>query len=198
MRNRYLISALLILFGVAGCSSDGGDGGGPTAAELVTKGWQDYSAKNYNTALSEFNQAITLDGSLTDAYNGAGWSYAILGRADSALLRFTAGRNHDSTKLDMRAGIALVYNALKSYDLSIAQDTVVIRANPNWSFIHDATMNVLDLHLLAAEDYFAQGNYTASLAEVLILNHSFGNPDVSTIGGQIILAKEIERLRTLI
>jgi tetratricopeptide (TPR) repeat protein len=199
MRIGYFILFLLMLGGTEGCSTGGdGDGGPLTADSLVARGWRAYTAKDYNTAKRDFLQAVSLDGSVSDAYNGAGWTFAVLGVPDTALINFTKGRSRDSANLEMHAGIAFVYNALKLYDLSILHDTAVIRVNPNWIFSHDNTMNVLDLHLLAAEDYFAMGNFTASLSEVqLYLNSSF-SADVTTISGQILLAKEIERLRSIV
>jgi len=200
MRSRRFFLYLAFAAGLAGCSS--GDSGttppSQTAGDLTSKGWKAYSAKSYTTALSDFSQALALDNSYSDAYNGEGWSYARLGNPDSALTAFTAGRSRDAASADMRAGAAFVYNALKSYTLSLEQDTALLRISPSWKFSHDTAVNYLDLHLLAAENYFALENFTASLAEVQFLNPSFGNPDVNTIAGQILLAREIERLGTFI
>ncbi len=198
MRTATILTILLVtlLAGGAGCSSGSG-GGGDNAAQLVRDGWTAYLSADYRTAASKFDQAIALDGSLVDAYNGAGWANAKLDSLATAVVRYNDGLARDTANNEIRAGLAFVGNALKQYASSIGYASAVLQSNPSWVFSRDNAVNQLDLHLLLAEDYFAIPDYPQSLAQVRILNPSF-TADVSTTAGRTQLAKEIERLRTLL
>ena len=59
------------------------------------------------------------------------------------------------------------------------------------------SLHYKDVHLLVAACYFANGEYSQSLAEVKMLNSSF-DADTGTIEGKAALAEEIERLRSAV
>ncbi len=185
---------LLILLLSAGCQNGGG--GGETADQLVKDGWTAYASKSYRAAANDFNQAISMNGSLTDAYNGAGWSYAQLSVLDTSVIKFTAGRAHDSTVTEINAGLGIVDNALKSYAQSIQSAGSVLQKNPAWTFSRDNSVNWCDLQVLLAEDFYALSMYDSSLTHVKTLNASF-TADVSTFAGQKLLSQEIELLRAM-
>lgn len=104
-----------------------------------------------------------------------------------------------STNLEIRSGMAFVYNGEKDYSTSVTFALSVIALNPNWAFSRDTTIDVADLRLLLAEDYFALEEYSSSLTQVVLLDSSFSaSLDVSTVAGQTTLAQEIERLREII
>jgi tetratricopeptide (TPR) repeat protein len=193
-----LFVLILLLCGLSSCSSDGG--GGTTAKtpeELLAAGWTSYAGHNYAGALSYFTQAYQAKGSLTDAYNGAGWANARLGSMTAAKDRFVTGFSADSTNLQIVAGLALVYNALKDYPSSVMKANTVLQTNSTWFFTRDVSISATDLHLLLAEDYFAEGDFINSIAQIKLLNASF-TADVTTDAGKIALASEIERLRPLV
>ncbi len=195
---RY-VGLFIILWGslcVVSCKNDSSSPPEKTAQQLVTEGWQKFSTKDYHGALSSFNQAISTDPSIVDAYNGAGWSNARLSDATNAIVRFNGGATRDANNLEIKAGLAFAWSAQKDYSQSITYAAAVIQADGNWTFSHDASVTVRTLHLLLAENYFAQANYTASLQQVQVLNSSFV-ADVSTIAGQTALGEEIERLRSV-
>jgi hypothetical protein len=99
--------------------------------------------------------------------------------------------------MDLRAGLGFVYGAQKNYSASVQRALEVIQANPAWVFPRDRTISAADLRLLLAADYFAEGNYVAALAQVVLLNSSF-SANVSTVAGQRALGEEIERLRSVV
>ncbi len=197
MRARIHIGLLISLVALS-CKSGGGSDE-KSAAQLVSEGWSAYAAGDYSTATSDFSQAIAKDPGLADAYNGAGWSYAKAGSPATSYDEFTSGLSRDASNLDMRAGRAFASNAKKAYAISIADADSVLSSNASWSFSHDPSVSAADLHLLLAEDYFAESSpdYVASLHQVQLLNPSFA-PDVSTVAGQSALAHEIERLRSVV
>lgn len=192
---KFHVRILLIAIALStGCQNGGG--GGETADQLVKDGWGAYASKSYRSAASKFNQAISMDGNLTDAYNGAGWSYAQLSILDTSVLKFTTGRMHDSANTEINAGLGIVENALKAYASSIQFAGSALQKNPAWTFSRDNTVNWSDLQVLLAEDFYALSLYDSSLVHVKTLNASF-TADVSTFAGQKLLSQEIELLRSL-
>ena len=178
------------------CSSGGGDGPpAKTPEQLLSEGWQAYASHNYTLALTDFNSAAQGNSNLVDAFNGAGWANAKLNSLAASVVDFRNGLTKNGSNVQMKAGLSLVFNAQKLYDSSIVRAGEVLAADPAWVFTRDTSLNASDLHLLLAEDYFAQvpPNFAASLAQVQILDPSF-TADVSGITGQAALAQRIEDL----
>ncbi len=170
-----------------------------TAQQLIDKGWVQYSAANYQGAHDFFNQSMTLDANIADAYNGSGWSGAKLNDLDGAVSDFNTGLLLDTANTEIRAGLAFVYNAKKSYILSDSLALQVLGRDSSWVFSRSTGISAADLHLLLAENYFAEGMYELSRDQVHILTPAFpSNYDVTTVDGRTGLAVEIERLRAII
>ncbi len=162
---------------------------------LIADGWKSYSNHDYVTAESLFDRATTINQTLVDGYNGAGWSSAYQNDLQTSDNRFQIAINLDSTFVEPKAGLAFVYNAQQKDSESIVLANSVLQAAPNWVFRRDTSIKAADLHLLLAEDYFAIGEYQLSLNQVQILDPSF-SADVTTIQGLMLLANEIELLRS--
>ena len=182
---------------VVGCSGGGSDPLDKTAAQLTAEGWQAFSVKNYPLANSKFVEALARDANFIDANNGSGWANARLNALSAAAAAFSTGRGKAPANLEIITGLAFVENAQKNYASSIIDANAVLQANPNWIFSRDASVSSMDLHLLLAENYFAQANYTSSLQQVQLLNSAF-SADPSTSGGQDAIARELERLRSIV
>lgn len=165
--------------------------------ELVTSGWEQFESSNYQLALEKFEEAITLDNSYAEAYNGAGWTSARLTNLSDAVAYFNQGIAKNSSFVDAHAGLAFVYNAQKEYQSAIASANKAISLSSNWLFSHDETISYKDLYLILAASYFALGDFSQSLAYVKKLNTSF-NADITTYEGKSALAEEIERLRGIV
>ncbi|MBI4549240.1 MAG: hypothetical protein HY707_14760 [Ignavibacteriae bacterium] len=190
---RTFFAIVLVCFLAFSCRT--GEPDEQTAAKLTEQGWESFTLGGYQAALRKFLEAIRANPEYVDAYNGTGWTYAKLNNLDSSKIQFTTGLNKDPNNLEIKAGLSFVYNAQKDYDFSNDLALQVADSDSNWSFRRDTTITVDDLRLLIAENYFAIGNYSASLAQVKILNPGF-DADVTTAEGQAALAHEIERLRT--
>jgi tetratricopeptide (TPR) repeat protein len=192
----HVILMVLLSVMIGGCSSGGGDGQ-KTAGQVTAEGWSAYSAKNYTDASARFAEALTLDANFVDAYNGAGWSNAKLNAMPGAVASFTTGLTKDPANIQIKAGLAFVYSVQKEYALSIQRGNEVLAADSVWSFSRDLSIGAADIHLMLAEDYFAQGDFSASLQQVQKLNALF-NANVSTPSGRAALSAEIERLRATV
>lgn len=197
MRAKDLFCLIPLICGLAACSGNSGGTSAKTPEEYLAAGWSSYSQKNYADALTNFTQAYQGKGSLTDAYNGAGWANARLGSLTAARDKFLQGLTHDTANLQILAGLAFVYNAVKDYPSSVTDANHVLQINPAWFFSRDVSITASDLELLLAEDYFAEGDFQNSYIMVQSLDPTF-TVDVSTDSGRIALASEIERLRLLV
>ena len=193
-------SPLCIIFIIAGllsCShSDTSSPAPETAIQLVGDGWQAYANHQYQLALNKFNSAISLSGSMVDAYNGAGWSSAKLDQLSGAATLFGRGNTRDTNNTDILAGLALVNNARKNYAASAANASAVLQKNAHWFFERDTLVDYDDIRVVLAEDDYAVGDFNSSLAVVRLMDASF-TADVAGVQGQTALAQEIERLRNL-
>lgn len=188
---KYII---LILFLIFACDADNGTDPDLTAEELIAQGWENFESADYSAALTSFEEAISKDETIADAFNGAGWTNGRLTNLTDAVSRFSSAITLNANLTDAHAGLAFAHNAQKSYQSAINSANTAIGLESGWDFSHDETLDYKDLHLLLAESYFATLDFTSSLAQVQILNPSF-TADVNTFDGRSALAAEIERLR---
>jgi len=174
------------------------------AEQLVQDGWETFGygvlgggSRTYENALNHFLSAIDIDSTYAAAYTGAGWSSARLNQLTNAISYFTKSVSFNSAEIDAHAGMAFVLNAQKNYSDSNAAAEEALQLNAAWLFVYDQSVSHADLHLILAENYFALGNFSSSLAEVKVLNPSF-DANISTFEGKSTLAEEIERLRGIV
>ncbi len=164
-----------------------------TASQLIAEGWTAYSNKNYQTAISKFAESIQKDATISDAYNGTGWSLGKIDSLNLSVLSFQTALTRNSSNLEAQAGLAIDYNALKNYMQSNYFALSVLTLDSNWLFSHDTTVNNKDLNLLTAQNYFAQAKFDSSLLRVQLIDGSF-SVDIGTLQGQASLAAKIEEL----
>ncbi len=179
------------------CSDSGTQPSKLTATELTARGWENFEAAAYQSALDNFEEAISKDESFAEAYSGAGWAGGRLLKLNNAITYFSQAVAQNSSSSDSYAGLAFVYLAQKEYQLAIAAANDALGINNLWDFAHDQTLDYRDLRLLLAESYFALLDFSNSLAQVKILNPAF-DANVSTFEGRSALAAEIERLRNVV
>jgi hypothetical protein len=207
-RARVSLIALLLL-GVVGCGGNDSpmepdpdpDPTPPTYAERIASGWASFTSGAYATASSKFSAAVAADPAPVDAYVGLGWSELKRDDPEAAHGAFETGSTKagaDGLRADLYAGWAFVWNVRTTApDRHVESNARVVQAetlDPAWVFEHLAGMDRDDLTILAAENFFALGDFEASLARVQSLVPTF-DADVDTPEGQAALADEIEALR---
>ena len=201
MKNTRFIylQILLLLTILAGCSNGDGNGSSTTLTpqEVVDLGWVEFEDHNYIDAKSEFETAIQMDGNLSDAFNGAGWSSGrIPGGLQDAKSHFTAAINLDTTAFDAKGGLIFAEFQLGEWQTVLNRIDTLLKRLPGWRFLHESTVDFQDLRLMTALCYYNLGNYTSALG--VIVNINYLNPqfdvDVSTESGRRELLEEIERL----
>ncbi len=181
------------------CSSGGNGPSGPTGPsleELILEGWTAFEQGDYSTAATKFTDAVNKDQTSMESFLGLGWSLFKLDNISRAHNEFTAGSSKENPTADLFAGWAFVLNALKRYADSNQRSESAISQDPAWQFSHGLSLDINDLRIVRAENYFLLGEFANSLVEVRILNSNF-NVDVLTNDGQAALAQEIERLKGL-
>ena len=148
----------------------------PKDSDLSQFGWRYYEDGDYLGAREWFQEAIKLDSSFADAYNGAGWSLGHLGQADSARIYFSSWlsmANEDTDYLfDYYAGLAFAYNALGNDNQALLyardkffgkQDVV---SGDIWCFCHRQDINQIDVRLIQAVSEFRKGDFANCLETI--------------------------------
>lgn len=190
------LMSLAALFLFAGCKKGSVTLPGEvefTLEELIAQGWAAFEQGDYFTAKDKFYDAKMKNPLEVEVYSGLGWSYFKLDSLEQAISEFNICYCLFDPTADIYAGWAFTLNAQKVYETSTEKAIAALGMDPDWEFSH-GPWDKNGLHLLKAENYFLVGLFSASLAEVKILNPSF-NADVSTDLGRAELAAEIERLK---
>ena len=199
MRALIPVACHVCLLMAFGCGGDGGGGPSDTAASLTAAGWALFEQGEYEAAIVKFNQALGLNATYSDAYNGLGWSKAKLDSLGSSLGSFGQCLLLDGGLSDAYAGCAPVYRDYEAepahFDSAIASASEALTLDARYAFSHDTSFDWYDLHLIMAQSHFGLGQYDLANAEVDSLGGNVQNPASSTFVED--LADEIERLETL-
>lgn len=179
-----------------GCGGDGDTGPGATAASRTSEGWALFESGDYTGAIGKFNEAVSLDDTYADAYNGLGWSFAKLDSLERSLTNFATCIANGMSG-DPHAGRAPVYRDVDPPEFAnaVSTATTALSLDRRYEFEHDGTFDWRDLHLIMAQSNFGLGHYDLANAEVDSLGGHVQNPASPTFVED--LADEIERLETL-
>ena len=143
----------------------------PTEEDLAGYGWTLYETGKYQEAREWFYDAVAKDSSYADGYNGIGWCYGKLRRADSAAVYFHISQtkpfdSYDTPDLDLDlyAGLTFAYSGMHIDSLVREYATYVLVERPilgPWKFSHDKKINHLDVRLELALADFNMGYFTS-------------------------------------
>jgi tetratricopeptide (TPR) repeat protein len=127
------------------------------AAKLAyyNRGLAFYEKKDYDHAITEFNEAIRLDPNFSDAYNNRGHIYERKKQYDRAIADF-----NEAIRLDQNNAMAYnnrgdIYSHKKQYDSAIADFTESIRLDPNIALAYSNR----------GEIYFNKKQYDRAIAD---------------------------------
>ncbi len=179
MQRVLVIINICILIGIlAGCGDDE-IVLGPDANKLVSEGWSEYGAGNYEDAIARYEEALAEDASSSEAHNGIGWCKARLGETRDAIESFKEAVGKDPGNADAHAGLAGVYFADGDYERAIASAQSVLSQSPEYSSHHD-DIRTADIRVLLAECYYNVGDYNAARAQIDLLGGSGRTLDPSS------------------
>ena len=143
----------------------------PTEEDLANYGWTLYESGKYQEAREWFYNAVAKDSSYADGYNGIGWCFGKLRRADSAAVYFHISQtkpfdSYDTPDLDLDlyAGLTFAYSGMHIDSLVREYATYVLVERPilgPWKFSHDFKINHLDVRLELALADFNMGYFTS-------------------------------------
>ncbi|NLI79853.1 MAG: hypothetical protein GX442_25835 [Candidatus Riflebacteria bacterium] len=184
-----LLTVLVIILLASGCGGSGGGsgrytlpgeiptgGGGSgtgtgtgTTGEtdpdaLLLSAWEDFKFGAYSSAISKFNQVLTIsnitDSQKSDAYNGIGWSQTKSAGVESGYSSFSqAASTQNESKVGLAA--ALIQRGEKSgFATAITQLEAVGLGNPSFVFTstHPIGVSNAEAHAMLAFCYFWRGN----------------------------------------
>jgi tetratricopeptide (TPR) repeat protein len=199
MKTFISVACLACLLTAFGCGGDGGGGPSDTAASLTAAGWALFETGEYEAAITKFNQALGLDATYSDAYNGLGWSNAKLDSLGTALNNFGECLIFNNTLADAYAGCAPVYRDYETepahFDSAIAAASEALTLEDEYSFSHDTSFDWRDLHLIIAQSHYGLGEFLDAYSHVIALGGVTLDPESDTFVED--LAAEIERLEGL-
>ena len=193
MRRNILLGIACALALTMGCGGDGDTGPSATAESKTNEGWALFEDGDYTGAIGKFNEAVSLDDTYADAYNGLGWSFANLDSLARSLTQFglciTNGMSGDP-----HAGRAPVYRDLDppQFENAVSTATTALSLDSDYEFEHDDNFNWRDLRIIMAQSHFGLGRYDLANAEVGLLGGHIQDVESPTFVED--LATEIERL----
>ena len=189
----------------------------PTEEDLAGYGWTLYETGKYQEAREWFYDAVAKDSSYADGYNGIGWCFGKLRRADSAAVYFHISQtkpfdSYDTPDLDLDlyAGLTFAYSGMHIDSLVREYATYVLVERPilgPWKFSHDNKINHLDVRLELALADFNMGYFTSCRDNLQsIYNDSYYQSfpsnivkaltmDVETLSGRAELAQLLQSLQ---
>jgi len=197
MKNKTLILALILLTFTLGCR----DKIDPEADDFVEYGWTLYGERDFQGALTEFQEGLDMDSLYIDGYNGSGWCYVEFNSPDTAIDYFSEGLDFitvDSSQVrfEMLAGLALSYHVTGDYPRAIERGTELSTFRPVFEFTHDWRINYADIIVLVAASHYAEGSFSDALTWVQKLDEDFV-VDITTYEGRADLIKKIEALQNI-
>lgn len=166
MKKRYLAIILSLLIAYIGCSAERQEDVDNPVDELL-KGWQEYNAGDYESAILSFEKVISGNVAkeiIGDAYNGLGWSYSYMSKdigvnkvnISTAITKFQNAVSYDESNSDAWIGIASMFlvrrtsddlnNAIKALDNTLTKDE-------KYLFRHNYNSKA-DVYALKAQCYY--------------------------------------------
>lgn len=171
----------------------------PATDDFAEYGWTVVENGDYTDALTQFEDALLLDPTNSDAYNGLGWIFSKMNEPDSAINYFTLGLGYatpgSQIQLEIYTGRAFSYHAKSQFLTSIDDCNEVLGTDSNFVFTRDITVTANSVATVLAAGYFGVGDYTNALLAVQVVDATF-QVDVNTDTGVAQLAAKIEALTT--
>lgn len=167
-----LLIAALVVVSLGGCG--GGDSNpsrpaDPTVAELVARGWTQFSAGDFAAALADFDAAIARDASHGPAHVGQGWARLQLATtssaANAAASSFGTALGLGASGPEVRAGRAAASLAVGGASLvqAVTDAAAARQASPQFQFTRRPSFDHRDLLLIEAFAQAARNDLAAAL-----------------------------------
>jgi len=159
---------VLVLLGIAACTSPTEGDEGPSAARLIAEGWLAFEQADYGSAEARFSEALAARPESAEARTGRGWARLRSAGSDAdlgaAVTDLEASLQRAPTP-DARAGRAVARMAHSAGDRSGAAEDVgsVLSTDPAYRFDHDASVDHRFLLVLQAHAQLQSNNAQGAL-----------------------------------
>lgn len=203
MRSHWWPRVLLPLFPavlVVSCGVSGGEDG-TTSSDRVDEAWRRYRLGQFESAASLFLELTLEDVELAESSGGLGWSHLRMLNPTGARLAFQSSLVADVGWLDSRAGeVFALRDGGSSADALLSRARDVLRADPDWRFVHEPTVDWRDLRMTAAQVYYYTQRFDSCLAHCRAVDSSLGLDRADSLSWQgapsfeAALLREVERL----
>lgn len=163
----------------------------------VAEAWTEFESGHYHNAITTFHEASEIEPSLSGAYLGLGWCYAMIDQMEDALSNFGLAVTKESSSPDGYAAEAFVYLVQNEYEAAIAAaDEAISLGGEEYMFSQIPEVQTRNLRLLVAECYYAMGQYPEAQMQIDILRPD-NNLDQNSRTYKQDLLLEIEGLRSV-
>lgn len=152
---------------------------------LTASGWTAWEAGDYDTAQTQFLEALNFDASYADAYNGLGWTGLRRGELSQAAERFASAIANNLATQDARVGSLAAYRDLPgSLSQAAANGITALQNDPNYVFSHDLSIDADVVRLMLAQVYFRMGeslfDEAQSLMDIVVPGNGLDPADSGT------------------
>ena len=143
--------------------------------DIINAAWAKYEIAQYDTAITLFNEALRLDQSVLDIYNGLGWSYFQTHSLINSLANHTIAIGSDSSFADAMVGFSVSAFERNDYDQAIIAIITIaridtsgfdIQGTDDYIFKHDSAVTARRVRKILALCYFYSGNFTESFNQL--------------------------------
>lgn len=175
--SRVALGMLLPLFVAWGCLESTSKGP-PSYLDLVESGWTAFEYDDFGDAALTFLSAVALDTTRYEAFDGLGWSLAMIDSLAFADASLTATIERHSTLADAFAGRAAVRRDLypDSLELAVTDAETALELAPDFVFGHNLAYDWHDIRLILAQALFGLTRFSDVEVQILILDPSFSPP----------------------
>ena len=180
--------------------------------EWTEEGWNNWSAGDYESAEECFNNALEVDNSYPDAYNGLGWTYIRMQLFSTAIDNFNTVKmlviidpdnpeyDEDMVKFayESYAGSAISFFMNDDFENSIAIANYLIEVtNNDFEFSRDTSITEFDIHLLLALNYVETVDMPNCVKEINAMRVNIGEQGNFNSDDWDEINQEIKRLMEL-
>jgi len=153
-----------------------------TTADVIQQGWELFEQGKYESALSQFIDAVYMEPNKEGGYHGKAWCYLLLNQPTDAIDNFYLAIGRGNQTLDPLAGLAGAFLANANYADAIVKGEAVLAANVNYYFEHEPLINFQDIRLILAMAYYHEGRLSEAQQQVNFLepNNRLNATDPST------------------
>ncbi len=170
---RYISLFIFIMFVMTGCGSDRNDSEVINYDVELAKGWQEYEAGNYKSAVLAFEKVLRDDAPVeivSDSYNGLGWSYMNISQSvnvnlsnlNIAIAKFRKSIEKNEKNYDAMVGLAtallIKHSSESDYREALGMIDKAIYEDCIYLYRHDYRSKA-DLYALKAQCYYYLGEF---------------------------------------